>query len=307
MALPPWRFFRCSLTGTVFRVKFDVEENLILRPSLMNEGLSWKRSRFACLILSAAVFHVLACAPRPPLSVTRGGELSASQALRTRTEQLWHARQERDCPAVFSFEDPSAPQPTDEAAFLSWCREDDPFRIRAYNIAAAETDGDMGWVRIETTTEFAKSPEPQVTQVETWEKWHTVKGQWYPLQHDEQMNYPEAPSLRNTAEEKRLRSRFAEAWDAMHAGDWARLYQLVDPRDRENITEQSFVKAAGTLQYLSYELHWIEVTGERGRVRVSYEHKVTDPNLTKMAPRTIAVIDYWVLREGTWFRDLKRP
>jgi hypothetical protein len=167
----------------------------------------------------------------------------------------------------------------------------------------------MGWVRIETTTEFIKALEPQVTQVESWEKWHTVKGQWYPLPHDEQMNYPEAPSLRNTVEEKRLRSRFAEWWDAMQAGDWGRLYQLVDPRDREEITEQSFAKAAGVLQYLNYELHWVEVTGERerGRVRVSYEHKITDPNLTKLAPRTVTVIDYWVLREGTWFRDMKRP
>ena len=270
--------------------------------------------RFTCLMMSATVFHVLACVSRPPMIESRGGGLSESQALRsesqalrTRCEHLWRARQQRDCPAIFSFEDPSAPQPTDEMAFLSWCRNDDPFRIRTYNIAAVETDGDMGWLRIETTTEFSKVLVPQETQVETWEVWHKVKDQWYPVSRDEKVNYPEAPSLRNAAEEKRLRSRFAESWDAMRAADWERLYQLVDPRDREEITEQSFFEAAGTLQYLNSELHWAEVTGERGRILVSYEHKMTDPNLTKLAPRTVAVIDYWILRDGTWFRDLKRP
>ncbi len=272
----------------------------------MNKRLSWKRRRLVSFLLSATVFHVLTCSPKLPLSENRGGEPGEIQALRKRAEQLWEARRARDCRTAFLFEDPSQLQGTDEAAFISWCENEDPFRVSEYTVKQVEAQRkDWGWVLVTAQTAYTRIPEAQVAGVETWEKWHRVHGQWYPVPKREWWTMPEAPAQRNADEEERLRARFEEAWTTLQSKDWRHLYEMVDPRDREDNTEESFVASLGKIQYLSHKLHWVEVIADRGKVYVTYEHKLADPSLTKLPAQELAVIDHWIARNGQWFRDLK--
>jgi hypothetical protein len=166
---------------------------------------------------------------------------------------------------------------------------------------------DWGWVRVIAKTVYTGIPDAQVEGTETWEKWRRVHGRWYPVPKREGNTVPEAPSLRNAGEEERLRARFAQAWTALQSKDRHRLYELIDPRDREGIIEEKFLAGEGAIQYLGHKLHWVEVIGDRGRIHVSYEHKLADPSLTKLPAQEVAVTDYWIARDGEWFRDLKQP
>jgi hypothetical protein len=194
----------------------------------------------------------------------------------------------------------------DEATFVSWCENEDPFRVSEYTVHQVEMKKeDWGWVRVIAKTVYTRIPDAQVAGIETWEKWHRVHGQWYPVPKREWWTMPEAPSQRNAGEEERLRARFEEAWTALQSKDRHRLYELIDPRDREDITKEKFVAEEGAIQYLGYKVHWVEVIADRGKVHVTYEHKLADPSLTKLPAQELAVTDHWIARDGQWFRDLK--
>jgi len=279
---------------------------LISRPSNVSKGLFRQRSRYARLILSATVFHVPACSPRLPLSENRGGGPGEIQSLRKRAEQLWEARRARDCRAAFLFENPSQLQGMDEEAYVAWCENEDPFRVSEYMVKQVEVNkDDWGWVLVTAKTSYTRIPDAQVAGIETWEKWHRVHDQWYPVPKHAWWTMPEAPAQRNAREEERLRARFEEAWTTLQSKDWHHLYEMVDPRDREDNKEESFVASLGKIQYLSHKVHWVEVIADRGKVHVTYEHKLTDPSLTKLPAQELAVTDHWIARDGQWYRDLK--
>lgn len=243
-----------------------------------------------------------------PVAQDRSPDRDGGRALRSRAEQFWTARKARDCRTLFLFEDPTPVKRMDEATFVAWCENEDQFRISQHSITQVETAGDWGWVRVAFKAMYTGDPEPQAAgaeiPTESIDKWRRLQGQWYALPKFEWDTLPEAPSLRNTGEEERLRARFAESWGVLQAKDWRALYEFVDPADR--VPVESFVAHAGATQYLGHELLWIEVIGDRGKVYVSYEHKPSDPSLTKIPSQKSTVTEFWISRDGEWYRDLKR-
>jgi len=269
-------------------------------------------SGLRCLAMVALFLLSLPACVSQSSSTPKGTSRNASgqRALVQRADKLWAARKARDCKAIFHLEVPPKSQEIKEADYVTWCENEDAFRVVQYTIGKdAEVDQNLGWVRVQSKTAFTAVPSPELahadSETETVEKWYIVDGQWYPVPKGLWNTVPEPPSQRNALEEERLQARFAESWAALQAKDWQRLYQLVDPPDR--IAESAFVSNAGATIYLEHRLIWVEVLGERGTVRVTYKHKPGDPSMTKVRPEEKTVSEFWVNREGEWYRDLKRP
>lgn len=272
----------------------------------INLNLSITRNNVVLLVFGSCLFFISACSLRQAPAASSASR-NGTQLLRKHAEQLWAARLARDCRAQYAFEDPAQTPPMDETTFVSWCKNEDPFRVSEYAIHDVEVREDWGWVRVVAKTVYTSIPDAEVEGAETWEKWHKVHGRWYSVPKRDYKTVPEAPSLRNAVEEERLRVSFEQSWAALKSEDWHRLYELLDPLDRNVITEEKFVAGAGSIRYLDNKVHWVEVIGERGRIHVSYEHRLTDTSLTKLPSQEVAVTDYWIARDGEWFRDLKRP
>lgn len=259
-------------------------------------------------LFPTSLLCLLACVSKgEPVAGKGSREPADLDVLRQRAERLWAARRNLDCPTIFLFESPDRKDPMSEAEFVAWCLNEDPLRIVDYELRSAEVDGELGWVRAVYRVHFQKAPDAPVEAADAWEKWCKIKGEWFPVAKSEVAYYPDPPSLRDAAGEAGLRSRFLLSWEARRSGDWHRLYELSDPRDHDAVSEAMFVESESMFHYLGLTLVWVEAIGEKGRVRVVYEHKVADPSLTKLSPRSMTITERWVSRDGTWYRDLKRP
>lgn len=264
--------------------------------------------RVLTLLIATSLLPLSACVSTgKPVAVDRSPQTADLDALRHRAQHLWAARKSLDCPTIFIFESPDDTEASTEAAFVEWCRKEEPLQIVDYDLHNVEVDGELGWVRADYHLQFRKAPDAPIEAAEAWEKWYKFKGRWFPVAKPELPHYPEPPSLRDAAAEADLRERFLASWDARRSGDWHRLYELSDPLDHDTVSEPMFVESESLFHYLGFSLVWVEAIGDRGRVRVAYEHKIADPSLTKLPPRTMTITEKWVPRDGTWYRDLKRP
>jgi hypothetical protein len=240
----------------------------------------------------------------PPTSRTHDD--SAELVVRQRARELWGARVERDWATVYGFEDPAKRKQMSQAAFVEWSQQNQLLQINTFQLGRAFVEGDLAWVEVDFNASLSRFPETPARDASQNQKWRRLGGAWYPVPTDELDAYPESPALRDAEEEKRLRARFEESWDLRREGDCQGLYLMIDPRDRVGIAADDFVKSESRIAYTACRLHWIEVIGDRGRVHVSIEHKVTDPSLTKLPSQTQRLTERWTLYEGDWYRDLRR-
>lgn len=225
--------------------------------------------------------------------------------LQARARQLWTAKMHEDWDTAFLFEDPRTRENVDPAEFVAWCKTSEPFRVRSFDIGQALIDGEMGWVEISCRTSVTKFPNAPPQDIDRWEKWRTVDGQWYPVPRTELDAYPISPALRDVDEEARLQDRFEESWAQRQARDWGGLFAMTDPHDRAEIQEDQFARAHQMVEFLSKEVQWVQIVCGEGIVRVAYRHKTTDPSLTKLPQRWTYVSERWVDRDGEWYLDLK--
>lgn len=261
-----------------------------------------------CLVVSVVLlFLVVSCLPQRTDRWERtdlaGDEVTV---LRQRADRLWSAKEAQDWATVFQFQDPAEHDQSAKDEFIRWCVEEEPFRILSYEIDDVDVDGNLGWVDVRYRTSLNKFPDIPARDAETWQKWRRIDGMWYPVPTRELASCPEAPSKRDASAEARLRTRFLESWTARQGRDWPRLYALTDPADREDVPEDEYAQVEGLFEYLAHEVDWVEVVGQRGRIRVSYEHKVTDTSLSKLPAMTATMIETWIQRDNEWYRDLKR-
>jgi len=264
--------------------------------------------RFFTLLIAANLLALSGCASNGGTSAMKQSRGPADlDALRHRAQRLWTARRDLDCPTVFIFDSPDHQDAETEKEFIAWCLNEDPLRIVDYDLHSAEVDGDLGWVHAVYHVSYQRAPDTPVEAADAWEKWHKKKSEWFPVAKTELNNYPEQPSLRDAAGEAELRKRFLESWVARRSENWHRLYELSDPLDHDSVTDTMFIESESMFHYLGVTLVWVEAIGDRGRVRVTYDHKVADPSLTKLLPRRMTITEKWVARDGTWYRDLKRP
>lgn len=240
-------------------------------------------------------------APAAPMNKTLA---VGTQSLRERAQELWLARQSEDWSVVFQFEDPDQREHATVEQFVAWCNESEPFREVAFTLHDLKCDGDLAWVDLESTTQMRRFPDVPPRTTRTWEKWHRLNGSWYPVPKGRLEDYPASPSERELEDEPRLRARFEASWTARQHQDWTALYALTDPRDHEAISESALANAYGRYRFVSAKVQWVEVIGQRGRIRVAIECALNDPSLTKMPSDILVITEKWIKHEEVWFLDL---
>ncbi len=264
------------------------------------------RCRHMCIGMTLLLAMILpSCLARHEKALSKLPSQDPLVLLQARAHQLWTAKMHEDWDTVFLFEDPRTRENVDPAEFVAWCKTSEPFRVHSFDIGQALIDGEMGWVEIECRTSVTKFPNAPPQDVDRWEKWRKVDEQWYPVPRTELDAYPISPALRDIEEEARLQARFEESWALRQARDWSGLFAMTDPYDRAGIQEDQFARAFQTVEFLSKEVQWVQVTCGEGIVRVAYQHKTTDPSLTKLPQRWTFVSERWVNRDGEWYLDLK--
>lgn len=274
--------------------------------ALQRFGRIRSRTRLAALFLATSVALItLACLPQQRRSIVAQRPGHGGETLRERAERFWTAKVAEDWATVFIFEPQDKRREMKEADFVTWCREHEPFRIHSFGIGQVLIEEQLGWVELDYRTSLSRFPDLAPRDTSRWQKWLLVDGRWCPIDPRKLSYYPESPALRDRVQEQRLAARFEESWKARHDGDWHRLYELTDPGDRPDVPEDEFVEVASLFEYFSYELGWVQVLGDDGKVRVSYHHKVSDPSLTKLPARSIWIVEKWIKYDDDWYRDLK--
>jgi hypothetical protein len=252
-------------------------------------------------------------APQGPIGTTEQAVLEAPpettpvDALRRRAERLWQARLDQDWSAMFAFQDPQAVEGVSEEEYVAWAEENEPFLIEDYRLGDVITNGEMGWVEVYSRTGMRRFPAVPPRDVHRWEKWRIRDDRWFPVPPKELQYYPASPAERDTAEEPRLLARFEESWEARRQRDWDRLLELTDPAVRGEIPPEEFAESQELIEYLDCDVRWVEVLGDHGSVLVAIRHKLNDPSMSKLPPRTVVVTERWVKVDGEWYRDLTIP
>ena len=255
------------------------------------------------ILVCAALGGCAAPQPRHEAAATAPVRTDAAR-LRQRAEQLWQARVDEDWETVFRFEVPEQQKDATAAEFADWSRKNEPFKYESFEIVQVQAEPPLGWVNVKYRSSQRRFPNVPARDSAQWQKWHVVAGDWLPVRKGDWDDYPAAPAQRDAAEEARLRARVDEAWEARTAHDWHQLYGLTDPRDHQDITEDAFAKDEALFEHLSRNLRWIEVVGDRGRVRALYDVKSNDESLTKMPIQSTELTEPWVKYDGQWYRDL---
>jgi hypothetical protein len=119
-------------------------------------------------------------------------------------------------------------------------------------------------------------------------------------------DFPDSPARRDLSAEPRLRDRFEEAWAARCDRNFELVYQLSDPRDHADVPFEQFEEAVSVADYSDVQIIWLQVIEQQGRVRVKFNAKRRDPNLTKLPPQEIVALEDWIKVDGQWYRDLIR-
>lgn len=227
-----------------------------------------------------------------------------AEQLRARAAQFWTAQAAEDWVSMYQFEEPARRAQSTEASFVTSHETSEPFRITSFNMTGVQTEGAFGWVDLDYRCKVRKFADAEPRDVHRLQKWRITENEWYPMPTAELDSAPECPAMRDAAGEIQLRQRFNEARELRLAAAWDRLYEFLDPRAREELSAAEFADVQTQAQVLACELEWVEVVGERGRVRAVYQVKFADPSLTKLPAMTVPKNDRWVRYEDQWYIDI---
>ncbi|HNQ23737.1 MAG TPA: hypothetical protein PKK06_11640 [Phycisphaerae bacterium] len=245
-----------------------------------------------------------ACGPRSERIDTKAEQSNPEARLRARAARLWDARQREDWATAFEFLDPDDRGGATVDAYGEWSSKNEPFVVRSFDLGRVLTEGTCGWVEVNASLAVRKYRDIPARPAHHWEKWRVAEGEWYPVSKKNLDNYPAAPPERDAAQEQLLRTRAEEAARAQIAREWDHLYELTDPRDRETVSREDLEAGFEALEFRSFEVHWVEVLSDRGVVRITYEHKLRDPSLTKMPATRSTNNEKWVRIDGQWYLDI---
>jgi hypothetical protein len=205
---------------------------------------------------------------------------------------------------LYVLEDPERRSAVSLEDYAAWCDENEPFKVHAYKLGRVNAEADMGWVEVQQTVSMRNYPNIPARETQRWEKWRVTDGEWYLVPRPQVDAYPASPVLRDRAAEAIVRERFEQAWAARQAKNWQRLYEFTHPEDREQIDVEALAEVSEKFTMLSYDLRWIEVIGNKGRVYVRYERKLNDPSMTKLPPEWTTITETWQPYDGEWYIKL---
>jgi len=224
--------------------------------------------------------------------------------LSQRAQAYWKARGTESWDDLYQFQPPRLQVTTTVEQYRQWATAEEPFLLKEWSIKDQFCEGTFGWVRVDYTASLRRFPNLPPKAKTHWQRWVALEGEWYPVPQTELDDFPDTPAARDTDAERVLRARFEGTWAARKNRDWSALYEWSDPRDLDTISLEQFADSESRFIYLAMEIHWVEVKGDFGRIRVTYAHKPADPNMTKMAVQRVSSIEHWVRVDGQWYRDL---
>lgn len=229
------------------------------------------------------------------------------EALKARADKFWKARVQEDWATVYHFLFLEEKDKETQEQFVAFRKEKGPFRYLSAEVGKAAVAGEIGWVELSYAARPSAYPEVPPEQVAMWEPWRLQEGQWYPVPPQQWEQLPKRPPhLRPAEEEAALTQRAHEFWQAREGQDWALIYHYLDPDYRAKISEKKFLTKKSLFAYSDHRLDWVEVTGNQGRVKVTYFRKLNDPTLYKLKPKEDSMVEEWVKVDGTWYRRARQ-
>jgi len=234
--------------------------------------------------------------------------LDTAGVLGERANTFWDARVRQDWGVLYEFLSPSERDQATKERFVSQSKAKAPFRYLSYHLGEVETAGDLGWVKTEFEAKAVKFDRLPSRRVSQWQVWQKSNAEWCPLADGRSELAPGLPPrLRPAAEEARLLKRADEFWEAREKQHWGVVYEYCDPGFRQRVPAEEFLQMKAMNLYLLHALEWAEVAGDRGRVRITYRYRSSDPGLAKLDPDEISVVEDWVKVDDEWYRSVPEP
>jgi len=239
------------------------------------------------------------------LNVTRGYPAQADQVLMKRAHAFWDAVAREDWTALYQYMPPSSRTQISLDQFTASNKKKSTFHYLSFKLKKAETDGDLGWVKLVLTTEVKDLPSIPPVTTEKWEQWQKIDGNWFPIPHKRREEAPSRPpSVRSRAEEAALAKRVDEFWDAMEKEQYGLIYEFLDPEFRKGISQEEFSKKKAKSLYVAHTVQWAEVTGNLGKVRIAYLSHPNDPYVSKAEPQGSTIVQDWIKINGVWYQTV---
>jgi hypothetical protein len=225
------------------------------------------------------------------------------QGLRERAQAFWDARVREDWAVLYRYLPVSDRSQVGLDEFTTFSKEKNPFRFLSFELGEMETAGELGWVKQVYTVQATGVSDVPPRKIENCQVWEKIDGNWFPISEKRRAEVPSRPpSMRPAAEEADLTKRVNEFWEAKEKEQWGLLYAYCDPEYRKTVSQEEFLGKKALHVYVAHSVEWAEVTGDRGKVRVTYLIRSSDPYLSKAAPEDDAIVEDWVKSEGVWYR-----
>lgn len=242
------------------------------------------------------------------LATAFGGpvEDTDEQVLRYLVRSYWDSQIARDWSRLYDFSSASLKSEITREQFISVNAEKHPLQYISFELGLIEISGDLAWVDVTYSarpSRFSKAVPKTARISEVWKK---ESGEWHHLQREQAEEEAPIlpPSQRRESDENVLRERADRFWDAREHGQWEIVYQLCDPKLREQIPLEEFLKKKSLRSYLSHSVEWVEADGDTGKTKIQYKYRMLDPALSKLDPEEESLIEKWIRLDGVWYREV---
>ncbi len=222
-----------------------------------------------------------------------------ARLLEQRVKAFWAARVAGDYAQVYRVLSPAEQSKATESEYAKQ-KEKGPFVWLGAKVGEVAIVGDLAWTHVQYEYRMTDIPDMPPTPGAFWHVWQRLD-QWRPIPQGTRATFPSRPPhLRPAAEEAELAERARAYWRAQAAGDWARVYQYLEPAYQDGISLRDFVANRPPIAYSSPQIEWAEVLDTSGRVKVVVGARLQDPSLAKLEPKRRVKVDRWVKAEGQW-------
>lgn len=226
--------------------------------------------------------------------------------LEAQAKRFWAAEVQKDWGTVYDMSSPADRGTLSREQFAVFRDERGPYHYLKAKIDQNIVVGDFAWVHVQYEYKLPPYPDVPPRAGDEWHRWQKTSDGWQPVPRDELPMWPKLPpQMRPAADEAALAKRANEFWHAKATQDWKAVYAYLMPAFRANVPLEEFVKGRVRYFYLTPRIEWVEVEGQKGRAKVVFAAKPTDPAVSKMEPEERKAVDIWAKVDGQWYYDLR--